>query len=60
MRKELTLKDLAKLYGCDLKYSDVDWAKSCTDVTHTESVGAINTYADFMKNTLVDGRTKRS
>ena len=47
MRKELTLKDLAKLYGCDLNYSDVDWAKSCTDVAHTESVGAINTYADL-------------
>lgn len=60
MRKELTLKDLAKLYDRDLKYSTVDWTKSCTDVAHTESVGAINAYVDFMKNMLVDERTKRN
>lgn len=60
MRKELTLKNLTKLYGCDLKYPDIDWTKSCTDVAHTESVGAINTYADFRKKMSVNERTKRN
>lgn len=59
MRKELSLKDLSKLHGRDLKYSDIDWTKSCIDA-HTESVGAINTYADFRKRMLTDERIKRN
>lgn len=58
MRKELTLKDLAKLYDRDLKYSAVDWTKSCID-THTESVGAINAYVDFRKKMLATESIKQ-